>query len=48
MALTVKKTEHNGAKHGHGYMTKKEAKVGSRKLRRVNFQKYLKSKLIDL
>lgn len=35
MALKAKKTEHGGAKHGKGPITKREAKEGSRKARRI-------------
>ena len=37
MANEVKKTEHNGAKHGNGFWGKKaDAKKQSKKLRRCN------------
>ncbi len=43
MAHKVIKTEHNGARHGRGPLTKQEVKVGSRKRRRVKWQKELKT-----
>lgn len=43
MAHKVIKTEHSGTKHGQGGLTKQEVKVGSRKRRRENWKKELKS-----
>ena len=39
MAHKVIKTEHNGAKHGTGFLTKQEVKSGSRKRRRQNWKR---------
>jgi hypothetical protein len=41
LAYKIVKTEHNGAKHGNGFITKQEAKSGSRKHRRQNWKKEL-------
>lgn len=43
MALKTIKTEHAGPKRGQGYLTKEEAKSGSRKRRRVNWKRELKN-----
>jgi hypothetical protein len=47
MAYKVKKTEHNGAKHGQGALwgTKYEAKSGSRKIRRRNARRVIHEEL---
>ena len=43
MAYKIVKTEHNGAKHGTGFLTKQEAKAGSRKRRRQDWKKEISS-----
>jgi hypothetical protein len=49
MAIRVRKTEHNGAKHGDGafWGRKKEAKTGSKKRRRQNDKAAIKEGTSD-